>query len=145
MAQIRSKGTLYQATIASVLTTIAQAIALTPPGKKSLSYDSSYFDQSGVGKSKDMTGWAEGNDWSGSLWWDPALASHMALDALITTPTKNAMAIVLPATPIYLGSSTPVHTISWVNADLEMSPKVEMEKAVSVELKGGIDGLPTVS
>lgn len=145
MAQIRSKGTLLQTTIATVLTAIVQTTAISPPSMKSLDYDSSSFDQSGVGKSKDMNGWAEGGDWSATIWWDPALASHAALMATITTPIKQTMAIVLPVTPVFGGSPTVAHTIGFINAGLELSPKTDMDKAVSCDLKGSVDGLPTVS
>lgn len=145
MAQYRSKGTLWQMTIASVLTTIAQVTAITPPGWKSLSYDSSFFDQSGTGKSKDMNGWNEGSDLSATLWWDPTLASHIALLGLVTTPIKNAGAIVLPATPIFGGSSTTSKTIGYTTAGIELTPKLDMEKAVSLDVKAEIDGIPTVT
>lgn len=132
-------------TIASVLTTIAQVTAITPPGWKSLSYDSSFFDQSGTGKSKDMNGWNEGSDLSATLWWDPTLASHIALLGLVTTPIKNAGAIVLPATPIFGGSSTTSKTIGYTTAGIELTPKLDMEKAVSLDVKAEIDGIPTVT
>ncbi|WP_010584453.1 hypothetical protein [Schlesneria paludicola] len=146
MAQYRSKGTLWQMTIATVLTTIAQATAITPPGWKSQSYDSSYFDQSGNGKSKEMNGWVEGSDFGATLWWDPALATHIALLGIVTTPIKNPMAIVLPSTPIF-GSVTPApsKTISFTSAGIELTPKIDMDKGVSLDVKGDIDGLPTVT
>jgi hypothetical protein len=145
MAQYRSKGTLLQMTIATVLTTIAQATEISPPGWKSLSYDSSYFDQAGAGKTKEMNGWVEGSELSATLWWDPTLASHIALLGMVTTPAKNAGAIVLPATPIYGGSTTTSKTIGYVTAGIELTPKLDMEKAVSLEIKAEIDGIPTVT
>lgn len=135
MAQTLTKGTLLKTTITSVLTTVAQLTALTPPGWKSQSYDSSSFDQSGVGKQKDMNGWAEGSDFGATIWWDPALASHIAILGFITTPVKVAWEVLFPS-----GKK-----IDFTVADLEMSPKVDMEKAASAELKGGIDGLPVVT
>ena len=92
-----------------------------------------------------MNGWNEGSDMSATLWWDPTLASHIALLALVTTPIKNAGAIILPATPIYGGSSTTSKTIGFVTAGIELTPKLDMEKAVSLEIKAEIDGVPTVT
>jgi hypothetical protein len=135
MAQTLTKGTLFKFTISSVLTTIAQLMAVTPPGWKSESWESTTFDQSGVGKSKDMTGYAEGNEFSCTLFWDPALASHAAILASITTPVKTAAEVLFPSTK----------KIDFTIADLELSPKVERDKAAMAELKAGIDGLPVVS
>jgi hypothetical protein len=145
MAQYRSKGALWQMTISSVLTTIAQMTAISPPGWKSISYDSSYFDQSGTGKGKEMSGWNEGSDLSATLWWDPTLASHIALLGLVTTPIKNAGAIILPATPVFGGSSTTSKTIGFTTAGIELTPKLDMEKAIALDIKAEIDGIPTVT
>ena len=134
MAQTLTKGTLFKFTISTVLTTIAQLMAITPPGWKSESWDSTTFDQTGVGKSKDMTGYAEGSEFSCTLFWDPALSTHAALLASITTPVKTASQILFPS----------AKQINFTMADLEMSPKVERDKAAMVEVKSGIDGLPVI-
>ena len=92
-----------------------------------------------------MNGWNEGSDLSATLWWDPTLASHIALLGLVTTPIKNAGAIVLPATPIFGGSSTTSKTIGYTTAGIELTPKLDMEMAVSLDVKAEIDGIPTVT
>jgi hypothetical protein len=135
MSQILCKGTLLKLSMASVLTTIAQLTAIQPPGLKSTSYDSSSFDQSGNARAKDMDGWTEGNDFSASLWWDPALASHAAIAAAISTPVKTTWEVLFPG-----GKK-----IDWTSAGLELSPKCDQRTALQCDIKGEIDGLPVIT
>ena len=145
MGMIQSKGTIAKLSIASVLTAVAQATAIQPPGWKSESYDSSYFDQSGAGKAKDMTGWAEGADFSASFWWDHNLASHAAMLAAITTPVKTTWEILFVARPTDGGGTYTAKKIDFTVADLELTPKVDMAKGLACDIKGGVDGLPVIS
>ena len=150
MPQYRSKGIIFSLTVGSVATAITQMSAVSPPGWKSESYESHYLEQSGAGKQKDMTGWAESSEFSASLFWDPTLAAHIAILAKITTPTKGLGSITLPATPIFVdgtggSTSTTAAVISFTVADMELTPKAEMGKAVTADLKGSVSGLATVS
>jgi hypothetical protein len=137
MAQVRSKGTLLKLSIASTLTTVAQMIENSPPSWKSTDYESKTFDQSGAGVGRDLDGYADGGEFSATFWWDPALATHAAILALITTPTKGTWETLLTG-------STP-NKIDFTSAGIQLSPKLDMGKALQAEVKGNLDGLPVLS
>lgn len=96
MAKVICKGTIFKMTISASLTATAQVISLDHSGAESLTYDSTTLD-GGVGKTYDLTGYAEPGELSGELFWDPALAGHKALITLMgyasTLPVTNAMSL----------------------------------------------------
>lgn len=83
MAKLRGKGNLLQQTIATVLTTVSQVISMSNDGEKSTDFDSSTLDQTLHYKTKDLTGYAEPGDFKLEIFYDPALAGHIALRSLI--------------------------------------------------------------
>lgn len=85
MAKLKGKGTVLQQTISSVLTDIAQLIDIDLSGEASLDFDSTTLD-GGVYETKDLTGYSAGGTVKSTLFFDPALAGHQALVALISTP-----------------------------------------------------------
>lgn len=87
MAKIVGKGTVIQQEIASVYTPVAQVLSIDHSGSKSESYDATALD-SGVGKERDLTGYAEGGTVKLEVFLDPALAGHQAITDLITVPAK---------------------------------------------------------
>ena len=133
MAQSKCKGTLIKTTISSVLTTVAQLIALTPPGWASKGYDSMTLDQAGVGEGRELTGYVGSQDWDAEFFWDPGLANHGALLAQATTPAKAVMEIVFVNTDASL--------IDWTNADLEFQPGVAMADGLKTKVKGKCYGI----
>lgn len=137
MGMIVCKGTLLKLSIASTLTTVAQMIETTPPTWKSTDYESKTLDQSGAGVPRDLDGYADGGEFSATFWWDPTVASHAAMLALITTPTKGTWEQVLTG-------GTP-NKIDFTSAGLQLSPKVDMGKGLQAEIKGNLDGLPVLS
>lgn len=86
MSKLKGKGTVLQQTISTVLTDIAQLIDIDLSGEKSEDFDSSTLDGV-VFKTKDLTGYSDGGTVKATMFFDPALAGHQALVALISTPT----------------------------------------------------------
>ena len=83
MAKLRSKGCVLQQTISSVLTTVAQVISMDSSGEASLDFDSTTLDQSLHYETKDLTGYASPGTFKFELFYDPALAGHIALRSLV--------------------------------------------------------------
>lgn len=137
MAEVRCKGTLLKLSIASTLTTIAQMTECSPPSWKSIDYEAKTFDQSGAGIPRSLDGYVDGGEFSAMFWWDPTLATHAAVLALITTPTKGTWEFLLT-------SSTP-NKIDFTSAGLQLSPKIDFGKSVAAEVKGNLDGVPVLS
>lgn len=137
MSLIRSKGTLLKLTIASTLTTVAQMVAHTPPPFKSTGYESKTLDQSGAGVGRELDGYANSAEFDAEFWWDPELASHAAMLALITTPAKGVWQTLF----VNSGAST----IDYTSADFELSPAVDMGKGLMAKIKGNVDGLAVLT
>lgn len=85
MSKLKGKGTTLQQTISSVLTDVAQVTDIDVSGEASSDYDSLTLD-GGVYETKDLTGYSAGGTVKFGLFFDPALAGHQAIVALITTP-----------------------------------------------------------
>jgi hypothetical protein len=94
MAKIKCKGTKLQQELATILTDVAQVISLEHSGAESETYDSTTLDTVGAFKEYDPTGYSEGGSVDGELFYDPALAGHMSLTDLLTTPAAQNWAVV---------------------------------------------------
>ena len=137
MAQLKCKGTILQLDVATVYTTIAQVISLTPPSIKSLEYDATTMDQAGVGTAFELTGYAESDGFEAEIFWDPALSIHDTVENNITTPAKTDWRIELT-------DSGPTQ-IDWSTASLEIKGAVAMLDGLKATIKGGVDGLATIT
>ena len=78
MAKVKCKGTVLQQEISSVFTAVAQVISIDIGETKTETWDSTSLD-TGVGKTKSQTGYAEPGDVSFEIFFDPALAGHQAI------------------------------------------------------------------
>lgn len=85
MAKLKGKGTVLQQTISATLTDVAQITDIDLSGEASLDYDSTTLD-GGVFQTKELTGYSSPGTVKAGLFFDPALAGHAAIIALITTP-----------------------------------------------------------
>lgn len=85
MAKLKGKGTVLQQTISATLTDVAQITDIDLSGEASLDYDSTTLD-GGVYQTKELTGYSSPGTVKAGLFFDPALAGHAAIIALITTP-----------------------------------------------------------
>lgn len=85
MAKLKGKGTVLQQTITATLTDVAQSTDFDISGEASLDYDSTTLDGA-VYETKELTGYSSPGTVKMGLFFDPALAGHQAIVALITTP-----------------------------------------------------------
>lgn len=90
MSKVVTKGTLLKLEIASVYTTIAQITKIDGPDAEVETQDTTCLDTSGVGREHTPNGLVEPGSVNWSLFWDPALAVHQSLHALLSAPVlKN--------------------------------------------------------
>lgn len=85
--KLKGKGTVIQQTISSVLTDVAQVIDINVDGEESEEYDARTLD-TGVYLVKELTGHTEPGSVKVTMFFDPALAGHQAIVALLTTPAQ---------------------------------------------------------
>jgi hypothetical protein len=88
VAKIKVKGTIIKQTISSTLTAVAQITEFNHSGAESETFDATTLDTSGAGKEYSQTGYAEGGSFGFNMFYDPALAGHKAITALVTTPAS---------------------------------------------------------
>ena len=98
---IRSKGTLLQLTVATVMTTIAQCLSIDLPEGEAETFEADYLDNAEAGIPYRPTGRSEGGEVGAELWIDPVLASFQALTDLITNPVPTLPAVVTPAQIVF--------------------------------------------
>lgn len=138
MSEVRCKGTVLKLSIASVLTTIAQMTELEPPSWESKDYNSETIDQSAAGIPRQLNGYVDGGKISATFWWDPVLATHQAVLALVTpTPAKGTWEQVLT-------NGTP-NLVDFTTAGLKLSPKIDMGKSMAAQIEGNLDGVAVLS
>lgn len=134
MAVWCSKGTLLKQDIASTLTTVAQVTSLSIDGSESETFDSSTLDQAAAFKTYKATGYTEPGSVSGELFYDPALAGHKAILALLTTPADEAWQIVW--------SDTGATTQSFTGAGVSFGAAAAMGDGLKGTFSIKIDGSP---
>lgn len=134
MAKLKGKGTIVQQTIATVLTDIAQLIDIDLSGEKSEDFDSTTLDGV-VFKTKDVTGYSDGGTVKATMFFDPALAGHQALVALITTPASCVFKIKY--------SDSGPSSLTYTAAGFGLDQKVVMNDGVKATMTMNRSGAPT--
>jgi hypothetical protein len=99
MARTKSKGTILKLTVASVLTPVPGIIDVKWSGAKSISIGCETLDNSAAGIPYDPTGSSEPGVISGTLYFDPADAVHLAMDTLVRTPATCAGSLTYATSP----------------------------------------------
>jgi len=87
MALIKSKGTSLAQEIGTVSTAIAQIISLDLPDFEAETYEADTLDNTDPGIPYEPTNRVEGGSIGGELFFDPALAGHQALLAILGDPS----------------------------------------------------------
>ena len=85
MAILKGKGCTLQQTISSTLTDVAQVISLSVSGEASDTFETTTLGGV-VYKTFSQTGYSSPGTVDAELFFDPALAGHVTIVALISTP-----------------------------------------------------------
>lgn len=135
MAKIKSKGTVLQQSISSVLTAVAQVISLDLPEMESETYESDTLDNAGAGIPYDPTGRTEGGKVSGELFLDPALSGHKSMLALLVTPVNTNWAIKF--------ADAATTTWPFTGAGFSLGGSVALKEGLKAKFGIKLSGLPT--
>lgn len=135
MTKIKSKGTVLQQTLATVLTDIAQVIDLSGPDMEAQTAECDTLDNSNAGIPYMSTGRTEGGSLSGNLFYDPALAGHTHLLDLLKTPQSEAWKIK------FADAATSAWTFT--GAGFSFAPTVALADGLKASFSIKLDGLPT--
>lgn len=134
MAKLKGKGTVLQQTISSVLTDVAQVIDINIEGEQSESYESTTLD-GGVYKTFDLTGYTAPGTVNANLFFDPALAGHQAIVALLTTPATCVWKIKY--------SDSGPSSLTYTSASIGLSQTIVMNDGLKASLSMQRTSTPT--
>lgn len=142
MAKLRSKGSILQQTISSVLTNVAQVISMDSSGEASLDFDSTTLDQALHYETKDLTGYASPGTFKFELFYDPALAGHVALRSLVDGVGFSPVAPQTCVFKLKYSDSAPSSTTFTV-AGISMDEKFSAQDGVRMTLSMNKTSSPT--
>lgn len=133
MSKLKCKGTILQQQLATTYTAVAQIISLDLPDMESETYEADTLDNTDAGIPYESTGRTEPGSLSGELFYDPALAGHQALLALLTTPADELWKIIF------------VDTEEWTftGAGFSFGGTVALNDGLKGSFGIKLDGLPT--
>lgn len=137
MAKLRCKGTVLKVTFATVLTPLAQVVSFDFGDMKAETAECDTLDNEDAGIPKMNTGRSDGGKVSGELFFDPALASHIAYYGLVTTPPTTVTACAI------LFTNSPQTTMSYDAVGFGLSVQVSLKEGLKGKFEHEISGLPT--
>ena len=98
MAKLKSKGTVFQIEVATVLTAVAQLTDISLDGVEIETFDCTTLDQSGAGKVLGQTGYTEPGEIQIGGFFDPDDTQQNEITSLLATPAEFDCAIVFTDT-----------------------------------------------
>lgn len=134
MAKLKGKGTVLQQTISSTLTDVAQITDIDISGEGSIDYDSTTLDGV-VFETKELTGYSSPGTVKAGLFFDPALAGHQAIVALISTPATCVWKIKY--------SDSGPSSLTYTSAGITLDQKIQMKDGLKATLTMNRTGAPT--
>ena len=135
MAVSKCKGSVIKLDIATVLTPIAQVIGINLPDEEATDFENVTLDQAGVGVGREMDGYVNSSGFGAEVFFDPALAAHVALRTNITTPAKTTWQVAL--------ANADASTFDIVCAGTKLKLGIAARDGLKATLSGNSDGLAT--
>lgn len=134
------KGSAFQVTISSVLTTVASAISIDAPEQKMETFDADSLDNTDAGIIHAPTMRTEGGEAQVEFFYDPGTASHQIFTTWINEVTLANMTKVCcikfgqtPAgTWTFTGVGCSVGAQVKLNDGIKATAKVKLSKTISV-------------
>ena len=133
-AKYSSKGAVIQLSIAAVFTTIAQTTDIKCPSPK-VQVENVPDLSSGVGIPKQVTGYTDAGQFGGSVYFDPADATHKAITAYLASPASSSWKIIY--------SDVAPTTWSFSGIVTDFTPTVSVGQFMKADFGGEITGLVT--
>lgn len=135
MSIVKCKGTVLSKKVAEVYTAVAQIISLDLPEMESETFEADTLDNPDAGVPYEPTGRTEGGSTGGELFLDPALAGHLALLALLTTPAKADWQITF--------ADTAATKWPFTGAGFKLGGKLALNDGLKATFSIKLDKLPT--
>jgi len=143
MAKVKCKGTTLSQEVGTVATAIAQIISLDHDAIEAETYEADTLDNTDPGIPYEPTNRVEGGSVSGELFYDPNLAGHQALLAILGDPStlmssdSNPEGFILTFQDA--GSSTWTYTI----AGFSMGASVALNDGLKSSFSAKLNKIPT--
>lgn len=134
MAKLKGKGTVLQQTISSTLTDVANVYSISLSGEESETFETTDLSTS-VFKTYSQTGYTEPGTVEAGLFFDPALAGHQAIVALLTTPADCVWKVKY--------SDAGPSSVTYTSAGIGLSQEVVMNDGLKATLTMKRTGAPT--
>lgn len=134
MAKLKGKGTVLQQTISATLTDVANVFSISLSGEESETFETTDLSTS-VFKTYAQTGYTEPGTVEAGLFFDPALAGHAAIVALLTTPADCVWKVKY--------SDAGPSSITYTSAGIGLSQEVVMNDGLKATLTMKRTGAPT--
>lgn len=131
MAIVKTKGTVIQMTISSVLASLAQVININKAEDKNEVHDADHLGNSSAGILMASSGRTTVGAISGEIFYDPADSSHQGFSALLATPSENAGKIILADS----GSAEITYTSVGVGLGMAVALGDGLKAPFSIDLK----------
>lgn len=135
MAKVKCKGTALKQQISAAYVAVAQIISLELPNMETETYEADTLDNADAGIPYEPTGRTEGGSASGELFYDPALAGHKNLLALITTPQAESWQILF--------ADTGASTWTFSGAGFSFGGTVALNDGLKANFSIKLSGIPT--
>lgn len=133
--KVTSKGTTFYTSISNVATAVGAVDTFNAPDAEVEDVDITALD-SGVGKEHGITGWTEGGQFSGSLFFDPANAVHKAMTALLAAPSVQTGFKAV-------WSDAGATAWTWAGILKKFTPKAAVGQFLKADFMGQVTGLVT--
>lgn len=139
MSKVKGKGTVLQQTISAAFVSVAAITDVDLSGEASQDWESTTLD-GGVFQTKDLSGYSASGTVKAGLFFDPALAGHQAIVAVIATPLAAAWKI-LYSNPSLISPFDP-SAIEYTAAGTGFDEKVVMNDGLKATLTLNRTGAP---
>ena len=134
MAILKGKGCVLQQTITATLTDVANVISLGLSGEESETFETTTLSTS-VFKTFTQTGYTNPGTVDAELFFDPALAGHATIVALLSTPADCVWKLKY--------SDSGPSSITYTSAGVGLDQTIVMNDGVKAKLKMKRTGAPT--
>lgn len=134
MAILKGKGCVLQQTITATLVDVANVISLGLSGEEAGTFESTTLGTS-VFKEYTGTGYTEPGSVDAELFFDPALAGHVTITALLSAPTTCVWKIKY--------SDSGPSSITYTSAGIGLDQTIVMNDGVKAKVKMKRTGTPT--
>lgn len=135
MAKVKCKGTALQQMLGTVYTTVAQVVSIDLPEMESETAECDTLDNANAGIPYMSTGRTEGGSLGGEMFFDPALAGHKSLLALLTTPAAESWKLIF--------ADTGLTEWTFSGAGFTFGGAVALNDGLKGTFNIKLDGLPT--